>query len=104
MELSDIDSIEELQEIGRKAGRRAFATFLREFPWIHLSVGVLGNLLFVVGSFFFLSENLMKAGTWMFIVGSLGMFVGVCGEVVVRYDNHRRNKNPDKPEIAMPSA
>lgn len=103
MELSDIDSVEEIQELGRQAGRRAFARFLREFPWLHLSIGVLGNLLFVIGSFFFLSEDLMIAGTWLFIIGSLGMFLGVCGEVVVRYDTHRRT-GKNEPHIAMPSA
>lgn len=71
---------------------RQIREFLHDFPWLHMGVGLFGNLTFVVGSFFFLSDRLMIAGTWLFILGSLGMFFGVCGEIFVRYEHHQRKK------------
>jgi hypothetical protein len=45
---------------------------LRAFYFrLHLIADFLAGLLFLVGSVFFLFENLVRAGTWMFVVGSL---------------------------------
>lgn len=33
-------------------------------------IELLGAVFFIVGSFFFLSEATMQAGTWLFIIGS----------------------------------
>jgi len=38
---------------------------------LHLVADFLAGLLFLVGSVFFLYDSLIRAGTWMFIVGSL---------------------------------
>ena len=59
---------------------------LRGFPWLHVGVGLLGNLLFFIGSIMFLSEHWMIFGTWLFIIGSFGMLVGSIGEILVRID------------------
>jgi uncharacterized membrane protein len=55
--------------------------------WLHQGIGVLGGLTFFVGSIFFLYEDPWKrVGTWLFIIGSFGMFIGNLGSVIVRYE------------------
>ncbi len=63
--------------------------FLRDFPWIHLGVGLAGNLLFVIGSVLFFFDRLQTAGIWLFVIGSAGMLVGSVGEVLVRVEKRR---------------
>lgn len=46
------------------------------YEWVHILNDLLSALFFLVGSFFFLSDNLQAAGTWLFIAGSLQMLVG----------------------------
>lgn len=75
---------------------RPFVVLLRDYQWIHLGLGVLGNTTFVVGSVFFLFDSLKNAGTWLFIIGSAGMLVGSLGSVVVKlteehYQAFKRN-------------
>ena len=68
--------------------------FLREFPWIHLGIGIFGNLSFVVGSVLFLYAALEPIAIWLFIVGSSGMLIGSFGELLVRVERHVQGKNP----------
>lgn len=64
--------------------------FMHDFPWIHLGVGIFGNVMFVVGSVFFLFEDLQIPGTWLFVLGSSGMLIGSLGELAVRVERHSR--------------
>lgn len=66
--------------------------FLAEFPWIHLGIGIFGNLAFVVGSVLFLYAELERVGVWLFIVGSSGMLVGSFGELMVRIERRVQGK------------
>ena len=53
----------------------------RKFPYIHIAIGLGGNLLFVAGSILFhpsLGGNSVVAG-YLFIAGSTMMFVGAVG-------------------------
>lgn len=61
-----------------------------DVPWIHLGVGAVGNLAFVVGSLMFLSPEWTRTGTWLFVVASWGMLVGVLGEIAARYEGRVR--------------
>lgn len=61
-----------------------------DLPWIHLIIGAFGNAAFVVGSLFFLSPTLTRPGTWLFVVASWGMLVGVLGEIASRYEARLR--------------
>ena len=61
-----------------------FATLLRDYEWVHLTLGLIGNVCFVVGSAFFLYETLKIEGTWLFIIGSSGMLIGAVGSAVVK--------------------
>lgn len=62
---------------------------LREFPWLHLGVGLFGSAMFVVGSVLFFSKSVMTLAIWMFVIGSLGMLLGSAGEHPARIENHR---------------
>lgn len=60
--------------------------FFDEYRWIHLLLGLLGNLLFFVGSVLFLFDGLLQAvGVWGFVAGSFLMLVGSSGEALVKY-------------------
>jgi hypothetical protein len=60
-------------------------TLVHEYGWIHLSLGLLGNITFFVGSIFFLPqfEPLKTLGVWLFIVGAFLMMVGALGRLLV---------------------
>jgi hypothetical protein len=57
--------------------------FVRERKWIHVSLGLVGNVCFFVGSILFLSETLQPIGTWLFIVGSAGMLIDSIGNAIL---------------------
>lgn len=59
---------------------------IRDYQYIHISLGLIGNAAFFVGSVFFLYDSLMTTGTWLFIFGSFGMLIGSIGEAVVKYE------------------
>ena len=59
--------------------------FLREYEWIHTGLGILGNVLFFVGSVLFLFESIHRIHVYAFIVGSFLMLVGSAGSAVVKY-------------------
>ncbi|MFP3915436.1 MAG: YrhK family protein [Actinomycetota bacterium] len=67
--------------------RAALREFVRNYEWIHTSLGLVGNTSFLVGSVFFLWESLKPAGTWLFIVGAFGMLVGSVGRAIVDLDS-----------------
>ncbi|MCD1636447.1 YrhK family protein [Martelella mediterranea] len=52
---------------------------------MHLSLGLLGNIGFFVGSIFFLPslEQYKTLGVWLFIVGSFFMLIGALGRLLV---------------------
>ena len=75
MHLPDCDDLEE---------------FFAEYEWIHLTLGVIGNMLFFSGSILFLFEDqLQTVGIWAFIVGSFLMLVGSVGNALVKYVRDR---------------
>ena len=59
---------------------------VQDFGWIHIGLGLVGNITFVVGSVFFLPalQAYMTLGVWLFIVGSALMAIGSLGELLVR--------------------
>ncbi len=72
------------------AERRWLGTAAREFPWVHLGLGLAGNTLFVIGSVMFFWDSVKTLGIWMFVLGSLGMLLGSVGELLVRIEKRRR--------------
>jgi hypothetical protein len=57
---------------------------VQEYEWVHTSLGILGNVLFFVGSVLFLFDSVHKWDIYTFIVGSLFMLVGSVGSAVVK--------------------
>lgn len=72
------------------ATKQWLGTTLRNFPWVHLGLGLLGNLMFFVGSVcFFYPEPVKTVGVWLFVVGSFLMLVGSVGQLLVKIERHR---------------
>jgi len=65
---------------------RPLHALFREYEWVHMGIGILGNLSFFIGSIFFLFESLKNSGVWLFIGGSLGMLIGTVGRAIVRME------------------
>lgn len=72
------------------ASGRWIGTALRQFPWVHLGLGLVGNALFVVGSVMFFWPCVKTLAIWMFVLGSLGMLLGSVGELLVRLEKRRQ--------------
>ena len=66
--------------------RHRVVRFVEQFHWLHTSLGLIGNVCFLVGSVFFLFEALKTAGVWLFIVGALGMLLGSLGDAAATLD------------------
>lgn len=66
---------------------RPLRTIVDDYDWIHTAVGLLGNLLFVLGSVLFLWESTKDTGVWVFIAGSSFMFVGSAGDASIKIGN-----------------
>lgn len=60
-------------------------TLVSDYGWIHLSLGLLGNIGFFVGSILFLPslEQWKTLGVWLFIIGSFLMLIGALGRLLV---------------------
>ncbi len=60
-------------------------TLVQDYGWIHLSLGLFGNLAFFVGSILFLPslEPWKTLGVWLFIVGAFFMLIGSLGRLLV---------------------
>ncbi|WP_017444846.1 YrhK family protein [Gayadomonas joobiniege] len=71
---------------------RPFAVVVRDFGWIHLSIGLIGNILFLIGSILFLPrfEPYKTFATWLFISGAFLMLIGSIGRLIVDLHKNRR--------------
>ena len=67
-------------------------TLVKDYGWVHLSLGLFGNVAFFIGSILFLPtlEPYKVIGVWLFIGGSALMFIGALGEFVVSLPGIRR--------------
>ena len=65
--------------------RNFLQILVRDFGWIHHSIGLIGNIMFFIGSILFLPrfEPLKTIGVWLFIFGSFGMMIGAIGRLLV---------------------
>lgn len=54
---------------------KQFRSTLDRYRWFFVAEGVVGNLLFFVGSILFLRESTQQMGVWLFIAGSGLMLV-----------------------------
>jgi len=58
---------------------------VKEYGWVHLSLGLVGNLTFFIGSILFLPtfDPYKPLGAWLFIIGSFLMLIGAAGRLLV---------------------
>jgi len=69
--------------------RTLIGTLVRDYRWIHVTLGIIGNTSFFVGSIFFLYKSMQIPAIWLFIAGSLGMLIGSVGEAIVIFEERR---------------
>lgn len=69
-----------------KRSLRLFRAMVQQYQWIHLTLGLIGNAAFVVGSIFFLWDSWQQPAIWLFIMGSVGMLIGSIGSAIVKYE------------------
>lgn len=74
--------VKEVKEV-KKMPFRMFRFVVNKYRWIHSSIGVLGGILFVLGSILFMQNNDM-AGV-LFVAGSTGMLIGNVGQLIADY-------------------
>lgn len=60
-------------------------TIVKEYGWIHLTIGLSGNFLFFVGSILFFErfKQYKGIGVWLFVIGSFFMLLGALGRLWV---------------------
>ncbi len=75
--------------------RNPIKVLVQDYEWIHLSLGLTGNVLFFSGSVLFLPRltgvqrpdwlamEWQTLGVWFFVVGSFLMLVGALGRLLV---------------------
>ena len=84
--------------------------FVRNYPYIHLGLGLIGNSLFAIGSILFLQRFSAwhHAAILMFIFGSFGMLIGAIGKAVTEFESHRKDRRSSgrggQPECGSRSA
>ena len=66
--------------------RSTIRALVKDNRWFHTAIGIFGNACFVVGSVFFLFENLQHAGVWLFILGSAGMLIDSVGTAIAKLE------------------
>ncbi|RKF22562.1 hypothetical protein D6851_04915 [Altericroceibacterium spongiae] len=69
---------------------------VKDYGWIHGTIGLVGNCAFFIGSIFFLPdfEAWKTAGVWLFIGGSLLMLVGAAGDLAVKFFDSSERRSP----------
>lgn len=78
-------------------------TLVQDYEYIHLGLGLLGNLSFVVGSVLFYRqfEQLYALAVTLFVAGSMLMFLGSLGSVLkVLYQRAERSDDADRRQPA----
>ncbi len=78
---------------------RLLRSLIRDFPWIHIFLGLTGNLSFFIGSICFLWEKYKPAGVWLFIIGSFGMLIGSMGHAFIKWDEYLNHQNDDSTDL-----
>lgn len=63
--------------------RHALHALVRRYDWVHTSLGIFGNVVFLIGSICFLFESSKTVGVWLFIAGATGMLIGSVGQAIL---------------------
>lgn len=73
-------------------------TLVQDYEYIHTGVGILGNLLFVVGSvlFFKAFEHYYTLAVTLFVAGSAFMLIGSLGNGLRRWWQHHEQESSSR--------
>ncbi len=68
---------------------------IQDYSWIHMTIGLVGNLSFFIGSILFFErfKDYKTLAVWLFVVGSLFMLVGSVGNFFVNLWEKRSNSD-----------
>ena len=55
---------------------------IHKYAWIHLSIGIVGNIIFATGTILFMKQSDLAG--WFFLVGSLGMLLNSLGALLAK--------------------
>lgn len=56
--------------------KQRLVTIHHRYEWLHILNDALLALWFLIGSILFFNSDLVKIGTWFFVIGSLQMLMG----------------------------
>jgi len=84
--------ISQIEQAAENSLWKAIQLAIRHFSWVHLTLALLGNFAFLVGSVLFLWEPSKIYGVWLFILGAAGMFLGSVGNLIVWLEKDDRNE------------
>ena len=71
-------------------------TLVQDYEHVHTAIGIIGNLLFVVGSVLFYRafEQYYTLAVTLFVIGSAFMLVGALGNGLRRWWERHRDVSP----------
>lgn len=99
----------EIQQSSPAAGSRvrqveehALRALVRRYDWVHTSLGIFGNVAFLLGSVCFLFESWKTVGVWLFIAGAAGMLVGSLGQALVGRQTVEQDEEDHDPDGNSP--
>jgi len=70
--------------------------FVDGYSWIHTSIGLIGNIYFVIGSVMFMSPAWKQTAVWFFLTGSSGMLIGTLGNALAMELDCRWRRQQDR--------
>ena len=73
-------------------------TLIRDYPYIHLGLGLIGNTMFLIGSVLFFKrfDDFYNLAVWLFVMGSAGMLIGAIGKAITDIVNaHEKRAGGD---------
>ncbi|GGK54606.1 YrhK family protein [Salinarimonas ramus] len=67
---------------------------VRDYPYVHLAIGIFGNTAFLVGSVLFFERfsHWHHTAVWLFVIGAAGMLVGALGKAAKDIYEHVEKK------------
>lgn len=78
---------EKIRTFIHRAEMAAARDLVKDYEWLHTIIGIFGGVSFFVGSIMFLSPAWITLGTWLFILGSLGMLIDSACKAFIKMEN-----------------
>lgn len=65
---------------------KTLSACIKRYKWIQITVGIVGNLFWLVGSILFL-QDIDSAG-WFFLIGTTGMLINSIGNLIAETESN----------------